>query len=321
MKIGLFSALFADRPLESILDDLQKMGFSAIELFAGARAPATHCDIQRLLKDPEALRAFRESLARRNLQISALNASGNPVSPDPEMAKKHRDAFEYAVRLAEKLGLDTVVVFSGCPGGAPGDKTPNWVTCPWPEEYSRALAYQWDEVLIPYWEKAAAFAADHGVSRLAFEMHPGFCVYNPQTLLKLRAAVGPAIGANFDPSHLFWQGIKADRAILALKEAVFHVHAKDTRIFEDRVAQNGVLDARHYSLGRERPWVFGTVGYGQPEQVWRGIIDALAFIGYDGVISIEHEDMLMNREEGLEKAFRFLSSLLIKNKPDAMWWA
>lgn len=321
MKIGVFTALFADQPLEEVLDYLSTVGFETVELYAGALAPPTHCDPGRLLENSAALKQLQDSLSQHSLEISALNASGNPVHPDEAIARIHHKAFEDAVRLAESLGVNRVIVFSGCPGGGPEDRTPNWVTCPWPEEFAVALAYQWDEVLAPYWQKASAFAAKHGVTQLAFEMHPGFCVYNPDTLLRLRTAVGSSIGANFDPSHLFWQGIQPRRAILELGDAIFHVHAKDTRMFSERVAVNGVLDNRHYSRASERPWVFGTVGYGHPEADWRGIIDALAITGFDGVVSIEHEDLLMGKKEGLEKAFHFLNRLIIRERPEVMWWA
>jgi sugar phosphate isomerase/epimerase len=321
MKLGAFTALFADQDLNTTLDILQAIGFEAVEFYAGALAPPSHCDPDILLNSRTALDRFTDSLKKHDMTLSMLNVSGNPINPDEATARRHHEAFEKGVRLAEKLGIDGLIVFSGCPGGSPGDRTPNWVTCPWPEEYPAILAYQWNDVLIPYWQKAARFAADHGVIKLAFEMHPGFCVYNPESLLKLRAAVGSAIGANFDPSHLIWQGVQPDKAIRALDQAIFHVHAKDTRVFEDHVAVNGVLDPKHYGQLSDRAWVFGTVGYGQPEPVWRRIIDALAIIGYNHVISIEHEDALMSKREGLEKAYHFLHRLMIAEKPGAMWWA
>ena len=321
MKLGAFTALFGDQTLDATLDYLHDVGFEAVELYAGALASPVHCDPAALLRSGTELSKFKDTLERHQMTLSMLNASGNPISPDPDLAKLHHEAFENAVRLAEKIGVPGVIVFSGCPGGSPADKTPNWVTCPWPEEYLSVLEYQWNDVLIPYWRKAARFAADHGVTQLAFEMHPGFCVYNPESLQKLRAAVGPAIGANFDPSHLFWQGIQADKAILQLGEAIFHFHAKDTRIFGDNVASNGVLDPKHYGRLADRAWIFGTVGYGQPEATWTKIIDALAIVGYDYVISIEHEDALMSKKEGIEKAYHFLRRLMITEKPGEMWWA
>ena len=321
MKIGLVSILFSDKQLPETLEYMRKTGFDAVELYCGALAPPTHCDPDILLADAAAVRQLKDTLAQNEIFISALNCAGNPVSPVPGEAKKHHEAFEKSVLLCEKLGIERLIVFSGCPGGGPKDETPNWVTCPWPPEYLTALDFQWNEVLIPYWTKAAKYAADHGVTKLCFEMHPGFCVYNPETLLKLRAAVGPAIGANFDPSHLFWQGIEIPKAILTLGEALFHVHAKDTRVFHNNIIKNGVLDTKHYDKLTERAWVFGTVGYGHGENEWREIINALAMIGYDYVLSIEHEDSLMSKEEGLEKAFEFLKRIIIREKPGQMWWA
>ena len=219
------------------------------------------------------------------------------------------------------MGVGTVITFSGCPGDHPGAKYPNWVTCPWPEDFLNVLDYQWNDVLIPYWKDAVRFAKSHGINKIALEMHPGFCVYNPYTLLKLRGAVGDAIGANFDPSHLFWQGIEPCEAIKELKDCIFHFHAKDTKLDRRNVAVNGVLDTRHYGDILERSWVFRTVGYGNSEAEWREIMSTLAAVGYDGAISIEHEDALMSVTEGLEKAIAFLKGVIIKEKPGEMWWA
>ena len=139
------------------------------------------------------------------------------------------DDFVNTVLLAEKLGIDRVLTFSGCPGGSPEDKTPNWVTCPWPDDFSHIVEYQWNEVLVPYWKKMTAFAAEHGIKKIAFEMHPGFCVYNPETLMKLRNLVGSdLIGANFDPSHLFWQGIDPVYAIRYLGKSIYFFFFNDT---------------------------------------------------------------------------------------------
>ncbi len=74
------------------------------------------------------------------------------------------------------------------------------MTCPWPDDFSQILEYQWNEVLIPYWKEKAAFAREHGVHRIALELHPGFCVYNTKTLLRLREAVGPEIGPILIPA-------------------------------------------------------------------------------------------------------------------------
>ena len=216
--------------------------------------------------------------------------------------------------------MNVVITFSGCPGDHPGAKYPNWVTCAWPEDYLEILKYQWEEVAIPYWKEEAKFAREHGV-KIALEMHPGFIVYNPETLLKLRRECGDNIGANFDPSHLFWQGIDPICAVRELKGAIYHVHAKDTRLDPYNTSRNGVLDTKHYSLVGERSWVFRTVGYGHDYKFWKDFISALRETGYDYVLSIEHEDSLMSAREGFEKAVSFLKEVMLKETPGEMWWA
>lgn len=202
-----------------------------------------------------------------------------------------------------------------------GSKYPNWVVCPWPDDFLRILDYQWNAVLIPYWKKEAAFAKEHGISKIAFEMHPGFCVYNPETLLRLRSAVGDSIGANFDPSHLWWQGMDPVEAIRILGGAIHHFHAKDTFIDKNNAAKNGNLDTKPYSDISNRAWTFRTVGYGNDVKVWKDMLSMLRTVGYDGAISIEHEDALMSAQEGLNKAITFLKDLLIYEKPGEMYWA
>ena len=215
--------------------------------------------------------------------------------------------------MAEKLGVPVVNTFSGCPGGSPEDKTPNWVTCPWPDDFSEILEYQWNDVLIPYWKEKVAFAKAHNVHKIALELHPGFCVYNTRSLLKLREAVGPEIGANLDPSHLIWQGMDLIAVIreLGKANAIFHFHAKDTKVDAINTAVNGVLDTQHYSEELTRSWIFRSVGYGHGEDYWKAIASELRLAGYDYAISIEHEDSLMSGKEGLLKAIGCLKNSLI----------
>ena len=176
-------------------------------------------------------------------------------------------------------------------------------------------------MLIPYGEKAASFAKNHGVDKICLEMHPGFAVYNPETLLKLRSAVGDAIGANFDPSHLFWQGIDPVAAIRELKDAIYHFHAKDTKIDSINTSVNGVLDTKHYGDEINRSWIFRSVGYGNSYKLWKDIVSTLRMVGYDYVLSIEHEDSLMTPTEGLQKAIAFLKEVMVFEEKGEMWWA
>lgn len=321
MKLSVLAVALADRPLADALQFLKERGVQQVEVGCGGYPGKAHCDPAVLLSDPKKLQAFKDTFARSGLTISALSAHGNAVHPVPEIAKAYHEDFVNAVLLAEKLGVDRVVTFSGCPGGSPADRQPNWVTCAWPPEYQEIKKYQWEDVLLPYWDKTAAFAREHGINKIAFEMHPGFCVYNPETMLRIRAAIGDTLGANFDPSHLFWQGIDPVRAIRQLGDAIYFFHAKDTALDEQNVAVNGVLDSKHFSDVKNRSWVFRTIGYGHDAKVWKDMMSALRIVGYDGPISIEHEDGLMSGEEGLSKAIEFLKSVLIYDAPGEMYWA
>ncbi|MDR0456151.1 MAG: sugar phosphate isomerase/epimerase [Treponema sp.] len=321
MKLGVMTVLLGQKPAEEAFRYLSSLKVQTVEIGVGGYPGSAHLNPKDFLADSGAAAAYRELLKKNNLEISALSTHANHVHPQKEIADKAHADFINACKVAEKLNVDTIVTFSGCPGDHPGAKYSNWVTCSWPEDFPAILDYQWNEVIIPYWQSAVKEAANYGVTRIALEMHPGFCVYNPSTLLKLRNAVGNSIGANVDPSHLFWQQIKPTEAIKALKGAIYHFHAKDTKLDMANVHINGVLDTSHYSNVLDRSWVFRTVGYGHDYIEWKNIISTLAATGYDRSISIEHEDSLMSISEGLEKAVSFLQQLIIQDKPDAMWWA
>lgn len=321
MKIGVFTALLSDQSLENAVKYLKELNVDAVELSTGGYAGKSHLNPDLLLNNKHKIKELKEMLNNYNMEISGLSCHGNPVHPQKKIADKAHKDFEKAVLLAEKLEIDRVITFSGCPGGSSKSIYPNWVTCPWPDDYSKILEYQWDEVLIPYWKEAASFAKKHSINKIALEMHPGFCVYNPETLLKLRKAVGNEIGANFDPSHLFWQGIDPVAAIRKLGASIYHFHAKDTKIDKLNSSVNGVLDTKHYSDEINRSWIFRSVGYGHGYQIWKDMISNLKMIGYDDVLSIEHEDSLMSTNEGLKKAVSFLKEVTTYEDTSKMWWA
>ena len=320
MKLGVMSPVLGGLTLAQMIEYLSSLGVQSLELGCGGYPGKAHCDAADFLAHPEKIEELKKLLKDYNMDLPALACHGNPIHPDKEIAARFEADFDAAVLLCEKLGVDTIVGFSGCPGDCPTSKYPNWVTCTWPNDYKKILDWQWNEVLIPYWTKKAEFCRAHGVTKIAFEMHPGFMVYNPTTLLRLRAAVGDTIGANLDPSHLFWQGIDLPAAIRALKGAIYHFHAKDTRIDPIPTGVKGVLDTDPYGDTLSRSWEFRTVGYGHPKQVWNDIISTLKAVGYDGVISIEHEDALMSPKEGLEKAVFFLKNTIIFENAAEMWW-
>jgi len=315
MKLGVMTVLLGAKPAEEAFRYLSSLKVQTVEIGTGGYPGTAHLNPKEFLKDSGAAASYKEMLKRHGLEISALSVHSNHVHPKKEIAKKAHEDFINTCKTAEKLGVDTVVTFSGCPGDHSGAECPNWVTCAWPDDFKEVLDYQWNEALIPYWQSASKEAADYGVTRIALEMHPGFCVYNPYTLLKLREAAGNSIGANFDPSHLFWQGIKPAQAVKALKGAIYHFHAKDTQLDTANVSVNGVLDTNRYANIQERSWIFRTVGYGHDYAEWKEIISSLAAAGYDRSISIEHEDCLMSVNEGLEKAVSFLRQVIIEEKP------
>ena len=321
MKLSVLANLYGKKTLDEALSIISGLGVSTVEIGAGGYPGKDHCNPAELLADEKKFNEFVNTFKKYDMSICALAAHGNPLHPDKKIAGAFDSDFRDAVLLAEKLGVDTVITFSGCPGDCENAKYPNWVTCPWPEDFLAILDWQWNEKLIPYWKEAGAFAKAHGV-RVAFEMHPGFCVYNPETLLRLRAAVGDVLGANLDPSHLIWQGIDPVAAVRELKGAIYHVHAKDTKVDKYNTAKNGVLDTKHYSEELDRAWVFRTVGYGNGEEYWRAFISNLQLCGYDRAISIEHEDSFMSIDEGLKKAVDFLKEIVIYDeKPTTMSWA
>ena len=234
MKLGVCAVLFGDQPLDKVLPYLKSIGIQELEIGAGGYPGKAHCDPAALLKDEKALETFKETIAAGGLPINTLSCHGNPVHPDKATRESYREDFRNTILLCEKLGIKKIIGFSGCPGDSLDAKYPNWVTCPWPNDFSDLLKWQWEEVLIPYWKEETQFAEAHGIEKIALEMHPGFCVYNPETLLHLRAEAGKLIGANLDPSHLIWQGIDPVAAIRTLGDAIYHVHAKDTKVDANR---------------------------------------------------------------------------------------
>ena len=320
MKIGVFAVLFSDKPFEKALDYLVELGVEAVEIGTGAYPGNAHCDPAVVLRSERKLTAFREAIRRRGLIISALSCHGNPLHPQARIARDHHETFVRTLELAKRLDVNTVITFSGCPGGDPKATQPNWIVSPWPPEFSQMLDWQWKQRVKPYWKETARLCRAAGV-RVAIEMHPNFVAYNPETMLRLRDVAPRVIGCNFDPSHMFWQGVDVVTAIRTLGESIFHVHAKDCRVDRANVMRNGVLDAKNYTRELERSWIFRTVGYGNDALVWNDIVSTLRFVGYDHVLSIEHEDSAMSSAEGLKKAIGFLKGVVIREQAGKAYWA
>ncbi len=212
MRVGVFTVLLSQFPLDKVVEKLKTLNIDTVELGTGNYPGDAHCQLSMLDNEKE-LKEFKQKLDDSGVSISALSCHGNPLHPDAATRKAYQEISRKTVLLAEKLGVPVVIDFSGCPGDSENATYPNWVTCPWPPEYLDLLAWQWDKVATPYWKEQGKFAQDHGV-KIAIEMHPGFLVYNPETMLKLRSIAGPSVGCNYDPSHMFWQGIDPIAAML-----------------------------------------------------------------------------------------------------------
>jgi sugar phosphate isomerase/epimerase len=309
MKIGMVTDSLGGLSFEAMLDAGAGLGLDCVEFATGNWSTAPHIDLDGLLASKSARERFTSAVRDRGLTISALTCNGNQLHPGAS-GREHDRVVRKTIELAPKIGVDRVVLMSGCPG-APGDKYPNWITVAWPPEATEILEWQWNKVLIPYWRRLVAFAEKKGIRHLCLELHGGQNVYNVATLTRLREACGEAVGVNFDPSHLMWMGADPIAAVEALGPAIFHVHAKDTRVDPHNAALNSRLETRPNVQARERSWNYVTLGYGHGEDFWRAFCLALRRVGYDGVLSIEHEDMALSPMEGMRKSIELLRRVYI----------
>ncbi len=322
MDIGVLTVPLGDESIEDAFAYLDGIGVDAVELGVGGWPGEDHLPRGDTLDDDRAQAELDELLNEYGLRVSALATHNNPLHPDADRADEADRELREAIELADQLDVDVVTCFSGLPAGAPEDSTPNWITAPWPTEHAEAHEYQWDEVAIPYWRDLAEHADAHGVD-VAIEMHPNMLVYEPTGMLALREATNDRIGANFDPSHLYWQGIDVTEAIRFLgdHDAIHHVHAKDTKVYDANARVKGVLDTDPYTAETGRSWLFRSIGYGHDEGHWKDVVSTLRMVGYEGALSIEHEDSLTSSREGLEKAVDVLHRAVFETQPGDAYWA
>lgn len=312
IPIGVFDPVYEKLSLDEMLDKVSALGLEAMEIGTGGYPGNHHCPVDELLADPAKAKAWLKKFEDKNIRVATLSCHGNPLHPDAAHAARDDKAFRNTILLAERIGVKVIVGFAGCPGGTPNDKQPNWITYRWPDEFREMLTWQWKEKVIPYWKDTAKFARDHGIHRLAFEMHPNFVVYNPRTLLQLREAVGEEIGANCDLSHLFWQGCNPVEVIrfLGKQGVIYHAHMKDTVLFPENLAKYGVLNFA-FTEGEldTASDTFRAVGYGHGASTWKEILQAYMDVGYEGILSIENEDPILTGEVGVERAAYVLKNI------------
>jgi sugar phosphate isomerase/epimerase len=307
VKLGFVSDSLGGLPFEAVLDNAARMGVSGVEVNTGGWSTAPHFDLARMKSDAAARNAFLKAFEDRGLEVISLNANGNPVHPtQPQQGACLRDT----IRVAGEMGIKTVCTMSGLPAGRADDVMPNWVVSSWPPETQEILRYQWEDVLLPFWEEIVTLARESGVERIAIELHGNQCVYNVPSLKRLRAAVGPVVGANLDPSHLFWMGADPLVAAELLGDAIHHVHAKDTMLNAPVQATTSLLENGSLMDIPARSWSYITLGFGHGEEWWRRFCYRLKMAGYDGWLSIEHEDVLLNSLEGLEKSVALLQGVI-----------
>lgn len=307
LELGIYTDSLKHLDFEAALDVAADIGATGIEIATGGQSSAPHLRIEELLGDASKRSEFATAFERRGLRLAALNCSAWPLHPI--FGDAHVALIRSTFRLAAELGVRKIVSMSGCPGDGPGGSTVNFAWYPWPADAVAMLERQW-AIAIELWQDLAEEARKAGVERIAFELHPLHLVYNVPTLQRMRDAVGPLIGANIDPSHLFWQQMDPVAVIRALGPAVYHVHLKDTQLLPDQVAIAGVLDQRPFDDPANRAWVFRTAGSVHGPAFWSAFVAALRDVGYDDVLAIENEDAGLTPEAAVEEAARFMRSIL-----------
>lgn len=313
MKLGFVSDSLGGQTFDELIASAVDLGVSGIEINTGGWSTAPHFNLQAMLNSADKRKAFMQTFVDNNLEIISLNANGNPLFPNDT---SQSECLHDTIRIAGEMGIKTVCTMSGLPAGAPDDSMPNWVVSSWPPETQTILEYQWNEVLIPYWEKTVALAKECGVERIALELHGNQLVYNVPSLHKLRDAVGPIIGANLDPSHLFWMGADPLIAAEALGDAIYHVHAKDAMLNAPVQATTSLLENGSLLDIPSRSWSYVTLGFGHGADWWSQFCYRLKMAGYDGWLSIEHEDVLLNSYEGLQKSVTLMNGVMPVKESD-----
>jgi len=310
MRLGVVLEAFVDRTLADTLELLSATApdVTALEVGVGGFAPVPHCDVERLLRDDAARRAWLQTIEEPGFTVAGLNVSGNPLDPDPAIAERHDTDLHNAVLLAAALGVDRVVAMAGCPPGAEGDRTPHFDGGGWLPYLAGVGERQWQDFVLPYWTELGEFARrEYPELLLCLELHPGTFAHNTETFERL-ATVSDNIAANLDPSHLFWQRMDPIRVAETLSR-IGHAHAKDVVFNDDELARNGLLDPRWRPTDAAAPWTFATVGRGHETEWWRSFVRTIASRGVE-TIAIEHEDPTMPAERGIVEAAGVLTAAL-----------
>lgn len=311
MKLSICTDRRGSLSFEAMLDKVAELGVAGIEMTGGGWSPAPPLRAEELLADAGKRKAALSAIESRRLEIAALNVSGNPLDPG-ELGEKHKADTERTIQLAGEFGVKKIVMMSGLPPASPGDRIPNWITytVSWPPTLKDCLAYQWNEVAIPYWETLVKKAKANGVEKFALENFSSMLVWNPETLFRLRDAVGPMVGLNLDPSHLIWMGADPIASARALGDAIHHVHGKDARLERGLVDVNGLLETKPVEDVANRAWNYVAVGCGQDLQWWKEFFSMVRMMGYNDWVSLEMEDLTMSVEAGIKTSIEALKQTI-----------
>ena len=302
MKVGLFTDGLAHLERREALQWCAARGIEDLEMGVGTWSPRPHLDLARLLAEPAERDRLQGELREHGQRLACVNAAGNPLAPAPAARAEAQAALRGAIELAALLGVDTVVTMSGCPGGrgtsdSTGVFAVSWLCC----DDEPLWEWQFREHVVPFWRELSAWAETAAPElRICLELHPGLTIFGADSFARLRAEVGPNIGINLDPSHFWWQGVDPLAIIEAHGDAIGFAHGKDTLLHPERIRLNGLLDARYPIDPDTASWHFAAVGGGRPLEEWWDLLAALRGSGYDGVVSIEHEDPTLSPEDSIE---------------------
>jgi len=301
MKLGLMTAALPGLTLDEVAGWAAGEGFAALEiacwpLETGDRrryAGVTHIDVDGL--DADGARAIRAGLDPHGLEISSLAYYPNNLDPDLAVRSAAHDHLRRVILAAEALEVPLVGTFIGRdPGRSVGDSL---------EDVGRT------------WPDLVRFAGQHGVTIViencpmifSADEWPGGknLAYSPAIWRRLFEIVdADNFGLNLDPSHLVWQMIDYERVVREFGPRIRHVHAKDMEIDRDGLYEHGVMSA---GVGWQVPRLPGL-----GEIRWDRFIAALYRAGYDGAISIEHEDRSFEGSEELVKKGFLLARDVLK---------
>lgn len=311
MRLALVTEGMIHRSVTDLMDWLDEHAPTVrdLEVGTGGYSPLGHSPLA--LSTVER-RGWHAQIVERGFRIAAFNVSGNPLHPHDEIRKRHDTDLRRTIELATELGVERIVAMSGTPAAGPAPSSaPHFAANAWLPDYAGIADWQFDNRVRPYWEEINELISRSGPALMVcLELHPGAHVFNVVTFEKLHAAA-PRVGANLDPSHLFWQRMDPLRVIERLGRSIGYAHAKDVRYNDDELVLNGLLDNRWPGEAEQIPWDFAAVGHGAHDRAWWGTFAAaLARDTAATTLSIEHEDRLVTPEDGVATSATMLAGFI-----------